>query len=239
MSQCEHILDSGRRCKTPPVKGHPFCYCHGRLHANFVLPGNPRYNPPMLDGRHSVHLAIRHVYVALAKNLIDRKHAGTLLYCLQLAQTSVHKGLEPAYDSATEITPAMQHALHLDENLEDTTVKEADENTPLSNDTAARSAPIRMGVNDAEPIRLDEDLQRTIERSNRLATKKFSRTEIPEFVPELEIHEWQRITRDLPPRGEAGSVQQQLNCRRVLQILSYDSTRRRMYGAPPREAKSV
>jgi len=73
--------------------------------------------------------------------------------------------------------------------------------------------------------------ERALPRSDELHTKKFSRFTIPEFVPELDPDEWLRITADLPAKGEGGSAQQQANCRRVLQILNYDATRRRMYGA--------
>ena len=228
--ECQHIMDSGRRCQTPPVKGKPFCYYHGRLHATFILPGHPAYEPPILENRHSVQIALNHIFLAQSKNLIDRKTATSMAYTLQLVMQNLSKGLNtPDIRSVSEITPAMQTALHLDEKLENTTVRDADEDTPRSTDVAPRCRPLRMGVNNAEPY--VPNPERALQRSDELHTKKFSRSTMPEFVPELDPEEWLRITADLPPKGEPGSALQQANCRRVLQILNYDQTRRRMYGA--------
>ena len=229
--QCHHIMDSGRRCETPPLKGKPFCYYHRRLHADFILPGHPEYMPPVLDSRHSIQIAVNDIFLALSKNLLDRRLATTMLYAIQLAQTNLGKqGLQPSYKSVEEITPPMQQALHLDDNLEDPNIRDASEHTPRSTDTAPRCAPVRIGANDAEALIPDNDPEKAIECSNRLATKEFSRSRMPEFVPELDPEEWLRVTRDLPPKGQPGTAQQQMNCRRVLQILSFDGMRRRMAG---------
>lgn len=232
MSQCQHIMDSGRPCGTPPLKGQPFCYYHRRLHADFILPGHPEYVPPKLESRASIQIALNHIYLALSKNLLDRRHANSMLATLRLAQKNAAEISLPC-TPATEITPAMQKVLHLDEKLEDQSVRDASDDAPRSTDTAPRSAPLQFGVNPPDPLMLQLEPDRAIERSNRLAEKKFSRFEVPEFVPELDLHEWLRVTRDLPPRGEAGTVVQQLNCRRVLQILNFDAIRRRMAGSPP------
>ncbi|MGZ4787217.1 MAG: hypothetical protein ACXVZX_01780, partial [Terriglobales bacterium] len=130
----------------------------------------------------------------------------------------------------TEINAPMRQVLHLDENLQDTHLRDASPDAHRSSDTAARTAPIRMGVNNTLPILPETDSTRAVERSNRLATYKISPDELPAFVPELEPDEWLRITRDLPRKGEPGTAQQQLNCRRVLQILNYDGMRRCMAG---------
>jgi hypothetical protein len=231
MSQCQHIMDTGRPCGTPPLKGQPFCYYHRRLHADFILPGHPEYVPPALESRASIQIALNHIYLALSKNLLDRRQANTMLSTLRLAQKNVVEINLPS-NAATEISPAMQKALHLDDQLEDQSVRQASQDAPRSTDTAPRSAPLQFGINPPDPLLLRPDPQRAVERSNMLAAKKFSRFEVPEFVPELDLHEWLRVTRDLPPKGEAGTEVQQLNCRRVLQVLNYDAIRRRMAGAP-------
>jgi len=228
--QCHHIMDSGCRCQTPPLKGQPFCYYH-RLHADFILPGHPRYVPPILEDRHSVQIAIHHVYLALSKSLLSRKEAGILLYALQLAQCNLGKeGLKPASQSVTEITRPMQQALHLDESFNDTHLADDRDDTPRSTDTAPRSAPLRIGINKTFVLGPSIDPATAVARSNELAAKKFSRYEVPEFCPELDFEDWQRFTRDLPPKGEPGTAQQQVNARRVLQILAHDAQYRRMAG---------
>src|SRR3954447_7963202 len=87
--QCHHIMDSGYRCATPPIKDQPFCYFHRRWHADFVLPGHPAYVPPLLESRHAIQLALHHVYLALSKNLLDRRLARTMLYNLRLAEQTL------------------------------------------------------------------------------------------------------------------------------------------------------
>ena len=219
--QCQHILDSGHRCQTPPVKDQPFCYYHGRLHATFVLPGHPRYVPPMLDSPHSIHIALRHVYLALAKNLIDRKHAATLLYALQLAQSNAPQELAPDSDSVEEVTPAMQPPAAAQED-----------NTPRSTDTAPRVDPLLIGVNIKDPVLIaaNNNPDKALQRSKELWSRTFSRYDVPESLPELDLGEWLKLTRDLPPPGQAGNAQQQVNCARVLQILHHHDINRRMAG---------
>ena len=232
-SHCHHIMDSGRPCGTPPLKGQPFCYYHRRLHADFILPGHPKYIPPILEDRHSVQLALNHVYPALSKSLLDRKLANTMLYNLQLVQSNLGKdGLPPASDAVDEINPAMKHALHLDYDLQNKDVRYADQNTLRSTDTAPRCPPLPFGIN--SPVycmpETELDPQRAIERSNRIAQLKVSTSDVPEFCPEIDIEDWQRITRDLPPKGEPGTAQQQANARRVLQAFTHDAQARRMAG---------
>jgi|SRR5581483_11698973 len=231
MSQCEHIMDTGRPCGTPPLKGQPFCYYHRRLHADFILPGHPEYVPPTLESGASIQIALNHIYLALSKNLLDRRHANCMLSALRLAQQNIGY-VSLWFQPATEITPAMRQVLHLDENLEDQSFHQASPETPRSTDNAPRSQPLQFGINPPDPLTRQLDPEHAVERSNRLASKKFSREAVPEFVPELELSEWLRVTRDLPPKGEAGTEVQQLNCRRVLSILNYDAIRRRMAGAP-------
>jgi hypothetical protein len=227
--QCNHIMDSGRPCQTPPLKGQPFCYYHRRLHATFILPGHPEYTPPTLDTAEAVQIALHHIYLALSKGLLDRRLANSMLYCIQLASQNLRNTVATS-QPVEEINPAMQQVLSLDDRLEDIAVSCASPLTPRSTDTELRRAPLNIGVNDAGPIRSDNDPVKAVERSCQLATKAFRRHQVPEFVPELDLEEWLRITSDLPPKGEAGTPRQQLNCRRVLQVLGYDEMRRRMTG---------
>jgi hypothetical protein len=225
--QCSHIMDCGRPCQTPPLKGQPFCYYHRRLHATFILPGHPEYTPPTLDSAEAIQIALNHIYVALAKGLLDRRLAGSMLYCIQLASQNLRNTCA-ASKPVEEINPAMQQVLSLDENLEDIAVQCASPLTPRSTDTELRRSTLNIGVNDAAPITLDNDPVKAMSRSAELAGKSFSRHFMPEFCPEVDQQEWIRLTSDLPAKGEAGTAQQQLNCQRILQILYYNEMRRKM-----------
>jgi hypothetical protein len=136
--RCEHIRDNGKRCGTPPVKGRPFCYYHGRLHSDFILPGHPAYVAPLLESNEAVQLALHHIYVALSKNLLDPQQARVLLATIRLAQQNLNRGASPSYDSTDEITPKMQE---LHDNLR--LVMEVSEHAPRSTDitTPRPSAP--------------------------------------------------------------------------------------------------
>jgi len=230
--RCNHIMESGARCGTPPLKDQPFCYYHRRWHTDFILPGHPAYVPPLLEDRFGIQLALQHVFLALSKNLLDRRLAQTMLSTIRLAQQNLRKSdndLTNRYKVIDEINAPMREVVHLDDNLEDTRLRDAAADAHRASDTAARTAPVKMGVNDMAPVQLTTT-ERAIEASNDLAKKKFSPVHVPEFLPELDPDEWFRIASDLPPKGEPGTTQQQLNCRRVLRILNYDRTRRMMAG---------
>lgn len=111
-------MDSGRRCGTPPMKNHAFCYYHRRLHETFVLPGHRYYEMPPLDNPHSIQLALTHLGMAVSKGLIRPKEAGTLAYVIQLSQNMLKHASAAApapEDSQTDFTPAMRKALRIEE----------------------------------------------------------------------------------------------------------------------------
>ena len=82
---CNHTMDSGRPCGSPPLHGKPFCYWHHRLRQDFSVPGTPNYRPPLLESPNSVLIALNHVYIAQARNLIDPRLARNLQSTLRIA----------------------------------------------------------------------------------------------------------------------------------------------------------
>ena len=117
--RCHHIMESGRRCGTPPVKGQHFCFYHDRLHRNYVLPGHRFYEMPNLDNAHGIQIALTQLAAAIAKGLIGPKEAGKMAYSIQLAQSNLKRLAEaavPPEEAETEITDGMVAALHLDQN---------------------------------------------------------------------------------------------------------------------------
>src|SRR6185369_7062449 len=117
--RCHHIMESGRRCGTPPVKGQHFCYYHDRLHRNYVLPGHRFYEMPNLDNAHGIQIALTKLAAAIAKGLIGAREAGKMAYSIQLAQTNLKllaKAAVPPEEVETEFTEGMSDVLHLDQD---------------------------------------------------------------------------------------------------------------------------
>jgi len=78
-------MDSGRNCASPRLNRGRFCYWHNRLHTEHHFPGNPTYEPPILDSANAVALALNHVYRGQSRGLIDGKTARHLQQSLRIA----------------------------------------------------------------------------------------------------------------------------------------------------------
>jgi len=118
---CRHIRISGRRCQSPALAGSAFCFYHRTLHRShraastahsaplrpetvqYLLENgvNPaQFNPcpaldlPPLEDAESVQLAISLLFAAIAAHQIERTHAHTLLYALQIASSNL-RALHP------------------------------------------------------------------------------------------------------------------------------------------------
>jgi hypothetical protein len=78
-------MDSGRPCASPPLTRGRYCYWHNRLHTEHHFPGNPKYQPPILDSPNAVLLALNHVFRAQSLGMIDGRTARELRSALRLA----------------------------------------------------------------------------------------------------------------------------------------------------------
>jgi hypothetical protein len=78
-------MDSGRPCGSPPLTRGRYCYWHNRLHTEHHFPGNPKYQPPILDSPNAVLLALNHVFRAQSLGMIDERTARELRSALRLA----------------------------------------------------------------------------------------------------------------------------------------------------------
>jgi hypothetical protein len=127
---CRHIKTNGARCGSPAMTNHAFCYFHRNLASRhprlpepiptiihphnptreFQIATEPILNLPPLEDRESIQLAASMIIGALARNTLDTKRAGTLLYGLQVASANaVHLNYSPSRDYAvteTTLTPA-------------------------------------------------------------------------------------------------------------------------------------
>jgi hypothetical protein len=91
---CEHIMDSGSPCGSPRLNRGRYCYWHNRLHLEHRFPGNPDYQPPILEDPSSIALALNHVYRAQTRGMIDAKTARHLQASLALA-IRITRHIEP------------------------------------------------------------------------------------------------------------------------------------------------
>ncbi len=93
---CRHIKPNGLRCKSPALRGNPFCYYHARLHTIGKEPYG-KYSPmrlPVPEDAASIQLSIAKISDALINDHIDTKRAGRLLYALQIASQNIDRKKE-------------------------------------------------------------------------------------------------------------------------------------------------
>jgi hypothetical protein len=101
--QCRHIFSDGHRCGSPCLTHEPFCYYH---HTTRRPAGNFRgraaqhaeFDIPIPEDRSGIQLSIGEVLRRIARNEIDPKRAGLLLYGLQIASLNLARQAEPARD---------------------------------------------------------------------------------------------------------------------------------------------
>jgi len=128
---CRHIKTNGERCGSPALTNHAFCYFHRNLTQRHPKPApeiptiihpldptrephiaatQPTLNLPALEDRESIQLAASMIVGALARNSLDIKRAGILLYGLQVASANAARtlNLEPSRNyvvTETILTP--------------------------------------------------------------------------------------------------------------------------------------
>jgi hypothetical protein len=103
--QCRHIFTDGHRCGSPCLKREQFCYYH---HTTRRPAGNTRARGPeqaefdisIPEDRSAIQSTIGEVLRRIARNEIDPKRAGLLLYGLQIASLNLARAAEPARDAA-------------------------------------------------------------------------------------------------------------------------------------------
>src|SRR5271157_298240 len=93
---CLHVKEDGGFCHCPALGGRQYCYRHLRLRgqqmrmARAIAQRQP-YHPvlPPLEDMNAVQAALTHVTAALTAGLLERRHAGLLLYALQQASSNL------------------------------------------------------------------------------------------------------------------------------------------------------
>ena len=105
-ARCQHVMPSGRRCRAGRIQTARLCFFHGRQHARrcYEADGNGHatlgHEIPEVEDRASIQIAINEVIRSLARNWIDSKKAGLLLYGLNIALQNLRN--DDAYVIARE-----------------------------------------------------------------------------------------------------------------------------------------
>src|SRR3954468_12459373 len=119
-SQCQHIMATGVRCATPPVKSHKFCYHQRRMHDTYSLPGDSNYKPEVLDSPEAVTITLHHLELAMNKGRMTVREFRARLFLVQLAIANLRRAAAataPPPDAVlTQYTPAMRDLHHLNSN---------------------------------------------------------------------------------------------------------------------------
>jgi hypothetical protein len=102
--ECRHILTSGYKCKSPALRGQPFCYFHtaDRRYATTNTASVDSLQLPTIEDAAGVQVAINQVFRALASHRIDRRQAGVYFYGLQIAARLARKSDEKPSESVRE-----------------------------------------------------------------------------------------------------------------------------------------
>ena len=114
---CRHTLEDGVYCQIPALSGRPYCYRHLRLRGQQMriaraLAQRQSFQLllPPLEDLNAVQSALIHVTAALAARLLDRHHAGQLLYALQQAASNLRFLAKiQAKAPATNLAPQAAH----------------------------------------------------------------------------------------------------------------------------------
>ena len=87
ISECRHILASGKKCQAFAVTNSSFCFFHRNQRERrdtAVRPGTP-FILPTLEDAHSALNAVNDVFRAMGEGRLKRAEAGTYLYGIQIA----------------------------------------------------------------------------------------------------------------------------------------------------------
>ena len=114
---CRHIMEDGVYCQIPALRGRPYCYRHLRLRGQQMriaraLAQRQSFQLllPPLEDLNAVQSALIHVTAALAARLLDRHHAGQLLYALQQAASNLRfLAKTQAKAAAASLAPQAAH----------------------------------------------------------------------------------------------------------------------------------
>jgi hypothetical protein len=104
---CRHIMTNGRRCKSPAMTQHSFCYNHVAYHKATRRGQSDQLELPLIDCPEAVQLAVYQINQALISGTIDVKKAKTLFYGVSLASATLKHKPPPADELVYTITKSV------------------------------------------------------------------------------------------------------------------------------------
>ena len=92
--QCRHLFTDGHRCGSRSLHGEAFCFYHHKTRKPFpkaapAPPAEATFDLPFPEDRAAIQLSIGEVLQRIARNQIDPRRAGLLLYGLQIASLNL------------------------------------------------------------------------------------------------------------------------------------------------------
>ena len=169
-NECRHIFTSGKKCQSPALKDHDFCYFHQSnrrvpqvREANLGLQEQPStvvHHLTPLEDADAIQLALSDVVLALAANRIDPRRAQILIYGLQVAsQNHRHRAAQDAKEA--EIGTQVQTVRETHEHADGTLIAPPKQ-TPDPEEIVQKERP-SLGLlllREAEAMRAEKEAQR-------------------------------------------------------------------------------
>ena len=87
-TQCEHFKVNGVRCGSPALNRYKLCFFHQRMmNVQHFRRERPNFGLefPLLEDANAVQISVQDVLNAIAKDLVEPRRAGLLLYGLNTA----------------------------------------------------------------------------------------------------------------------------------------------------------
>src|SRR5260370_10100148 len=98
--QCRHIFTDGHRCGSPCLRHEDFCYYHHTTRKPVENPGERRarqaaFDLPLPEDRSAIQCSIGEVLRRIARNEIDPRRPGLLLYRPQIPSLNLPRPQPP------------------------------------------------------------------------------------------------------------------------------------------------
>ena len=111
--QCRHLFTDGHRCGSRALRHEPFCYYHHGTRKPATIPRLTQtpdptapFDLPLPEDRSAIQHSLGLIVQRIARNQLDPRRAGLLLYALQIASCNLPKAPKNAEPTETieEIT---------------------------------------------------------------------------------------------------------------------------------------
>jgi hypothetical protein len=160
---CQHIMDTGRPCGSPALRGNDFCYWHHRAHNGTATPAS---SIPLLESGNAIQLALTEVSRAVFSGKISPRQATSLFYGLQISVMNL-KNVRTAFDldRVTACTPAMTRVLDL-QRVKDISGEVVHADVAVSTTVTSHSVP---AATDDPEANMDAATGPAAQRRNALA----------------------------------------------------------------------